>query len=210
VTIALLAALVVFSLASLLSLREAWRTWQPTRLLRVARYHEAALHLSGDLEESVRVLAPLHEEKLRGQLRYALCAVDAANLVLLDRDHRRASALLDEARRIYEPVEDILLAAHAKLGAGEPEEAATLFAKAAAKPFDDHQPQTAIIHTLRGLYLTQMGSAAEARAELSLAAETPLTNVYVRRARAALELTPSDPGDPRSSLAPQVVPHDSE
>jgi hypothetical protein len=232
--IALSIALIL--LLSAVLLREAWRTWQPMRLLRAGEFTEAAtqaerlerswlrvfptvrtsarfvrasaLHLAGDLEASIETLAPLHRERLRGNLRYAVCSVDAANLVLLDRDHARASALLDEAAGAEQPVEDILLAAHAKLGEGDTKAAAALFEKADSDE-DLPQPQAAIVHTLRGLYLSKMGSPIDAQRELSLAAETSLTNVYVRRARAALEPAPSDPGDPRSSLAPQVVDEDS-
>ena len=227
-------------------LRDAWRAWQPARLLLSGRYGEArtaaqrlerswlrvfpgvrrsarhaigcALHLEGDLEGSLAALAPLHDEKLRGNMRYAICSVDAANLILLDRDHARANALLEEAAAIHRPPEDVLLAAHAKHGLGEASAAATLFAEAGTDRsrdrsvhaggvllVEDRRQQEAIFHALRGLYLVKTGLSAEAQRDLDVAAKSPITNVYVERARAMRKARDVEPADPRSSLAPQIV-----
>jgi len=237
--LALLVCWVVF-------LREAWRAWQPARLLLAGRHAEArvaaerlerswmrvfrgirhaaryaigcALHLEGDLEGSLDALTSLEGERLRGNMRYAVCSIQAANLVLLGRDHARATALLDEAGQIHRPPEDILLAAHARLALGEKEAAASLFARAGTErtPVDrlrmgnlvlleDRRQQEAIFHALRGLYLVKIGCETEAQHDLDIAAKSPLANVYVERARAMLQASSVDSVDPRSSLAPQVV-----
>lgn len=231
-------------------LRETWRAWQPARLLLAGRYAEAraaavrlerswlgafgkirasaryaigcALHLEGDLEGSLAALTPLHAERLRGNMRYAVCSIEAANLVLLDRDHARASQLLEEAAEILRPPEDILLAALAKLGRGMIAEAEGLFVAAGSKRdgvrfrmgsvllMEDGRQQEAIFHALRGVYLLKVGRSNEAQRELEIAAKSPVPNVYVERARAMLQAGEIDPGDPRSSLAPQVVENDSD
>jgi hypothetical protein len=277
-TIALLALLLALWA---IVLRDAWRAWQPARLLLAGRYAEArvaaerlerswmralrgvrlsaryaigcALHLEGDLEGSRAALQPLHAQRLRGNMRYAICSIDAANLVLLDRDHARASELLDEAAQVHRPPEDILLAAHAKHGLGETAVAEGLFIAAGEArndggafsankgpfsgnkgpfsgnkgpfsgnkgPFsgnkgaslgsvllvEDRRQQEAIFHALRGLYLVKVGRGAAAQRDFEIAANSPITNVYVERARAMLQARSVDPaGDPRSSLAPQVV-----
>lgn len=221
--------------------RDVWRAWQPARLLLAGRYADAriaaerlgrswmrffpslrqsaryaigcALHLEGDLEASIAALSPLHAERLRDDMRYAVYSIEAASLVLLDRDLARADDLLDRAARIHRAPEDILLAAHAKHGLGEPEAAARLFAAVgerrsgagigAVPRSDRDRQQSAIFHTLRGLYLLKVGRAAEAQRDLELAAKSPLTSVYSERARAMLEQKPIDEGP--SSLAPQVL-----
>ena len=231
-----------------LVLRDAWRTWQPARLLLAGRYPEAreaasrlerswlrrfrgirtsaryaigcALHLEGDLEGSLAALEPLHAERLRGNMRYAICSIEAANLVLLDRDHARASKLLEEAAAILRPPEDILLAALAKLGQGATAEAEGLFAAAGTERggarlrmgsvllMEDRRQQEAIFHALRGLYLVKVGRSSDAQRELDIAARSPLPNIYVDRARAMLQASDIDDDDPRSSLAPQIVSSD--
>ena len=226
-------------------LREAWRAWQPARLLLAGRYPEAraaahrlerswlrlfrgvrisaryaigcALHLEGDLEGSLAALAPLHAEHLRGNMRYAICSIEAANLVLLDREHARAGKLLDEAAAILRPPEDILLAALAKLGDGSSSEAEALFDAAGTKRsgarmrvgnvllMENGRQQEAIFHALRGLYLVKVGRVSDAQRELEIVARSPVPNVYVERARAMLQAGEVEPSDPRSSLAPQIV-----
>lgn len=238
---ALAALLVVWAVA----LRESWRVWQPARWLLAGRYEDAqaaaerlqrswvgafasvrrsarytvgcALHLMGDLEGSRRALASLHEERISGNLRYALCSIDAANLVMLGREHARACALLEEAAAIHRLPEDMLLAAHARLGLGEERTAARLFDDAggarsggrtrfgAVTLLEDRRQRETIFHALRGLYLVKVGRPAEAQRDLRIAAESPITNVYVTSAREHIAREPVDPGDLRSSLAPQIV-----
>ncbi len=243
-----IAILVVLLVVWVVVLRDAWRAWQPARLLLAGRYPEAraaamrlerswmrvfrairssarytigcALHLEGDFEGSLAALEPLESERLRGNMRYAICSIQAASLVLLDRDHGRALALLDEAARILRPPEDILLAALAKLGQGAAGEAEALFVAAGTERgagrfrmgsivlVEDRRQQEAIFHALRGLYLLKVGRTAEAQPELEIAARSPVPNVYVERARAMLQAGTVDSSDPRSSLAPQVVEKD--
>jgi hypothetical protein len=230
----------------LVVLRDAWRAWQPPRLLLRGLYGDArlaaeklqrswmrifpgvrlsarytigcALHLEGELEASLAALAPLHHERVRGNLRYAICSIDAASLVLLGREPARACALLEEAATIYRPAEDLLLAALAKLALGETAAAEGLFVAAGTERsggggrlgsvvlLEDRRQQEAIFHTLRGIYLVQAGRPAEAQRDFDLAATSPITNVYVERARAMRQAAAlDDAGDPRSSLAPQIV-----
>jgi hypothetical protein len=226
-------------------LRETWRAWQPARWLLAGRYADArlaaqrlqrswmrvfgsirlssryavgcALHLEGDLEGSITALAPLREERLRGNMRYAVCSIEAANLVLLDRDHARACVLLEEAGRIHRPPEDILLAAHARYSLGDLDAAERLFAAAGTERTgpglrlgsvllaEGRRQQEAIFHALRGLYLAKVGRPTEAQRDLELAARSPVTNVYAERARVVLQAKTTDTDDPRSSLAPQVL-----
>jgi hypothetical protein len=245
--IAALAAVMVLWLAIL---RDAWRAWQPARLLLLGRYAEAlvaakklelswmrlfasvrlsaryaigcALHLQGELEESIKALAPLHKEKLAGNLQYAVCSIEAASLVLLDRDHQRAMDLLEEARLVHRPPEDLLLAAHAKHGLGDTDGAEKLFLAAGKTRssaglrlgsvllVEDQKQQEAIFHTLRGVYLVKVGKESTAQRDFEIAAKSPITNVYVERARAMLQAKGTKPSDdPRSSLAPQTVAKES-
>jgi hypothetical protein len=58
---------------------------------------------------------------------------------------------------------------------------------------------------LRGLYLLKTDRPEEAAEDLAAAAQAPLTTLYVTRARALSPPPRRDEGDPRSSLAPQVL-----
>lgn len=241
----LLALLVLWGVVA----RDAWRAWQPARLLLAGRYADAraaaerlsrswmrvlpgvqltarytiacALHLEGDFEGSLAALEPPTAMKaLRGNLLYAVRSIEAANLILLDRDHARASALLEEAGRVHRPPEDVLLSAHARLGLGDERGAEELFAAAGKDPGGGHvrlgavllveggRQREAIFHFLRGLFLVKVGRSAEAQRDLEIAARSPIDSVYVQRARAML--APSTPEvDGPSSLAPQVVAKDA-
>jgi hypothetical protein len=249
-TAAEIALLVALLAIWIVVVRDAWRAWQPARLLLSGRYADAlvaaqrlerswmrvfrsvrhsaryavgcALHLEGELDPSLEALAPLHRERLRGNMRYAICSIDAASLVLLDREHARARELLEEAGNVHQPPEDILLAAHASHGLGEKQLADALFEKAGSERrasglrlgsvllIEDRRQQEAIFHTLRGLYLVKVGRGAEAQRDFDIAAKNPVTNVYVERARAMRQARAVDGGDPRSSLAPQVVDEPGE
>ncbi len=223
----------------LVVLRAAWRAWQPPRLLRLGRYADArhaaeqierswmrsfpsvrvscayvigcARHLEGDLEGALAALAPLEHARLRRDIRHAVCTLEAACLLLSDREFARADALLTEAGRIQRAPEDLLLGALAKRGLGQPDRAAELFeeananvtAKATGSTSDD-----AIFPTLRGLYLTKVDRWAEAQRDFETALKAPTPSVYVTLARRMLE--PSEPAvdSGPSSLAPQVVAKD--
>lgn len=248
VTIAMSVATVV--VLWMLVLREAWRAWQPARLLLHGRYADAriaaerierswmrlfhsvrlssryvigcALHLEGNLDGSLAALAPLHEDKrLRGNIRHAVSSIEAANLVLLERDHARASTLLEETARIDRPPEDVLLGAHAKLGLDDRDAAERLFVAAGTDRgphgtrlgsillMGDRRQQETIFHALRGLYLVKVGRHADAQRDLEIASQSPIANVYVERSRAVLHARALDADDPRSSLAPQVLAKES-
>lgn len=237
--------------------RDAWRAWQPSRLLLLGRYAEAttaarklerswmrifpsvristhyavacALHLRGELEASLDEIGHLRAGAargapvLRGNMDYAISAIEAANLVLLARDPKRAIDLL-RAGEIQKPPEDLLLMAHATRQLGDEREADRLFAEAGERRaasrtglrlgrvllLESEEQQEAIFHALRGLYLAAQEmprSEREAVSELSAAAKGSIANVYVERARAMLDemQTSSSEGEGPSSLAPQVV-----
>jgi hypothetical protein len=231
-----LAVTAVGALVAALTARTTWRALAPARLLARGRYAEAreaaqrlerspmrlvpsirrsarwalgcALHLEGDLEGSLEALAALHGEKLGPPLRYALCSLDAASLVLLGRDADRAKSLLAEAARTRRPPEDILLGAFVERALGHPEEAASLFALAGASRRAEGSHEIAIFHALRGLYLRNGEDPSAAVPDLEIAAESSLANVYTMRARAALEAHEGEDGP--SSLSPQVVAVDSQ
>lgn len=167
-----------------------------------------AFHLEGRLEEALASAAELHGVRT---VRSALRVVEGATLVLLDRDPARAAELLAEACKHQALPEDLLLLAHARLALGQAEEAERLFS--AAGPTRPHSAGWPTInapafHFLRGLYLLKTGRAAEARPDLERAAASPLTTVYVERARALLAAPEDSERDPRSSLAPQVMSGD--
>ncbi len=236
--------------------RDAWRAWQPSRLLLLGRYAEAttaarklerswmrifpsvristhyaiacALHLRGELEASLEEIGRLRAggargaPVLRGNMDYAISAIEAASLVLLARDPKRAIDLLARAGEIQKPPEDLLLMAHATRQLGDEREADRLFAEAGARRaasglrlgrvllLESEEQQEAIFHALRGLYLAAREmprSEREAVSELSAAAKGSIANVYVERARAMLDAmkTSSSEGEGPSSLAPQVV-----
>jgi hypothetical protein len=226
--------------------RDAWRVWQPARHLLAGRWAEAraaaarverswlrllpgvrqssryalacALHLEGKLEDSLAATRALRGERLRPNARYAVCSLEAATLVLLDRDAAGASALLDEAARVRRAPEDLLLAAHAKAALGEADAARALFDAAGEQRARDRparlalgrtrresrRQQEAIFHALRGLWLARVGRDVEAQRDLAIAARSPIANVYVARARARFDSRAPEP-EPPSSLDPQVV-----
>lgn len=230
--------------------RVAWRAWQPARLLLAGRYADAraaaerlsrswmrvlpgvqmtarytiacALHLEGDFDGSLAAIeaATPGTKALRGNLLYAVRSIEAANLILLDRDHARASALLEEAWRVLRSPEDVLLSAHARLGLGDERGAEEFFAAAGKDPRDGRvrlgaallleggRQREAIFHFLRGLFLVKVGRSDEAQRDLEIAARSPVDSVYVQRARALLAPSTSDVDGP-SSLAPQVVAKDA-
>lgn len=203
--------------------RRAWerlgRSWMRVlpRVRSAARYGVAAsLHMTGDFAGSLATLEGIDRDRLDPNLRYAVASLEAANLVLVRRDPSRAIARLESVAAIHQPPEDLLLLAHAKRALGDGEAAEALFRRAGDRR---GAPQTrlgrtillerrahhdAIFHALRGLYLLDTGRAAEAEADFARAADVPLVNWYTDRARSLLPAARGD-GEPRSSLAPQVL-----
>ncbi len=209
-------ALPAAAAASFLAAREGWRAWQPARLLLAGRYEEAresaeslevswmraipgvrlsarhaiacALHLSGDLEGSLAATASIPRP------RYEVDSLDAASLVLLDREPERVIELIRSTAPARMP-EDRLLEALARQRLGEE-----------SVQLDDETvtgDRAAIVHFLRGLYRLRAGRDDHAKRDLRRAADAPHANVYTRRARMLLEERPADEGP--SSLDPQVV-----
>jgi tetratricopeptide (TPR) repeat protein len=198
-------------------LGRSWMAIVPS-IRRAARYSVASsLHLEGDLDGSLRVLAERPLAEVDANLRYAVLSLEAANLVLARRDLPRAVAALTEARKLHECPEDLLFFANALADLGRDEEAAELVEQAGTEPgafrvrfgrtitIDAKALKTTMFHYLRGRYLVQVGRAAEAGSDLEIAARSPHKNVYARRARDLLARAPESDPDPRSSLAPQVM-----
>lgn len=151
-----------------------------------------ALHFEGDLEGSLKTTAAIDRDKLPSSSRYDVDSLDAASLVLLDRDLARARELLASATKIQRLPEDRLLELLAN-----PERGAEV-------PTDEVSGERgAIVSFLRGLYYVRRGQLEKAKPDLHAAANAPHANVYTRRARALLDERPADEGP--SSLAPQVV-----
>lgn len=202
-------------------IREAWRAWQPARLLIAGRYADArtsaealgeswmrvlpgvrfsasyaiacALHFEGDLEGSLKTTAAIVDRsKLPSSSRYDVDSLDAASLVLLGKDLERAKELLASATKIQRLPEDRLLELLA-----DPESGGDV-------PKDDVPGERgAIVSFLRGLYYVRRGQPEKAKKDLHAAANSPHANIYSRRARALLDERAPDEGP--SSLAPQVV-----
>jgi hypothetical protein len=144
-----------------------------------------ALHLEGDLEGSLAAIVELPPALPR--------ILEAANLLLLDRDPERAATLLGDAD-VRAP-EDRMLYALAAKRVGRAEEAARIVAECALAPATE--PQAAMFHYLRAL-----ASDGDPTADLESAANARLPSVYATRAR--LQLESAADREP-SSLAPQVV-----
>lgn len=213
------ASLVAAAGISFLAFRESWRAFQPTRHLLAGNYEiakesaerlegswmrvipgirasaryavAASLHLMGRLEESLAATASVDRAKLAPPTRSDFDSLDAASLVLLDRDPEKVLALLAEAK---EP-EDRMLVALAQQAKGEKTE------------LPDHAPKdddrASVFHYLAGLHAFRAGDENAARESFRHAADSPHSNIYTRRARAYFE-TPIEEQGP-SSLAPQVV-----
>lgn len=223
----ILIALVLFPVLFLVLLaRNLWRVMRPITLLRAGRYAEAAsaskllertwmgrfpqvrnaarysaalaFHLLGDLEGSQATLKQIRLESLDRNLRYAVQLLDGSNLVLAERDFASAVRALDDAAAIHQPVEDLLLLAHARLGLGDSAGAQDLLTRAGATRgaarirlgktvlVEDNLLQDAIFHSMRGQLLRKLGRPDEATRDLELAAAVPLENIYTTRARSLL------------------------
>lgn len=217
----LFAAIPAAGAVSFLAFRESWRAWQPTRHLlagdyeaaRVsaealerswmriipgirasARYAVAAsLHLMGRLEDSLAATAALDRSRLSAEARSDFDSLDAASLVLLDREPDRIIALVRSATA----PEDRALLALALQAKEEPSE--PLAADEAPKAAE----RAPVYHYLVGLHALRAGDVAAAERCFRLAAESPSANVYTRRARMHFQVPTSEDGP--SSLAPQVV-----
>lgn len=195
---------------------KSWMALVPTTR-NVARYGVAlTLHLEGDFERALEVLATIPRGRLDKNLTYAVSSLEASTLILLQRDLSRAVTLLENVAPIHRPPEDLLFLAHAKHGLGDVAGAEALLTNVGTErgasevrmgrtllvePKATHE---GIFHALRGLLLVKLGRNEEAVKAFELAAAVPLQNWYTERARALLPKA-SDEESPRSSLAPQVL-----
>ena len=132
---------------------------------------------------------------------------------MLGRDPKRAVERLTLAcASPRSSPEDHLFLALAKHAAGDTSGADETF-RTVARDRPENAPSPRIYEPafryLRGLYLLKAGRAEEAAKDLAAASASPITTIYVERAR-ALVAPPSsssslDDGDPRSSLTGQVI-----
>lgn len=182
-----------------------------------ARYGVAlTLHLEGDFDRVMEVLAEIPRKRLDRNLDYAVSSLEATTLILLSRDLERAASAFERIAVIHQPPEDLLFLAHAKHDLGDVAGAETLLARVGTsrgasavkigrtflvEPKATHE---GIFHTMRGLLLIKLGRTDEAAAAFALAAAIPLQNWYTERARGLLPKARDDE-NPRSSLAPQVI-----
>lgn len=213
------ASVVAAAAISFLAFRESWRAFQPTRHLLAGNYEiakesaerlegswmrmipgirvsaryavAASLHLMGRLEESLVATTDVERNKLSPATRSDFDSLDAASLVLLDREPEKVVALLTSPK---EP-EDRVLLALACQAQGETSEV------------PDHAPKdderAPVFHYLIGLHALRGGDEERAKRSFRRAADSPHSNVYTRRARAYFETAIEEQGP--SSLAPQVV-----
>lgn len=163
-----------------------------------ARYLVALTrHFEGDLEGSLAELESLATTR-DPALRYATRSLEAANLVLLDREPARALEAIREACALTSHAEDALIEAHALRRLGRVEEADRLATASIAKV---SRFEEAAARYFRGAY-------ANARADLEAAVLCAPGSVYAQRAEALLAALPAPPPDDDagpSSLAPQVI-----
>lgn len=174
------------------------------------------LHLEGDFDRTLEVLATIPRKRLDKNLTYAVSSLEATTLIVAERDFARGATLLESVATIHQPPEDVLVLAHAKHGLGDVAAAEDLLAKVGTtrgasamkigrtfliEPKATHE---GIFHAMRGLLLVKLGRSSEAVKAFELAAALPLQNWYTERARALLP-KPGDDENPRSSLAPQVI-----
>jgi len=183
-------------------LGQSWLRILPSVREEAGYARAACLHLEGKLEDSLVASRLLREGAL----------LEGANLVMLGRDPERAVERLTVAcaspRALPEDHLFLALARHAAGVAG----AETTFASVAAD-----RPETApspriyepAFRYLRALFLLKTGRAEEAAADLAAASASPVTTIYVERARALLAAPSSssalDEADARSSLTGQVI-----
>ena len=182
-------------------LGQSWLGSFPSVREEAAHVRAACLHLEGKLEESLVASRGLREGAL----------LEGANLVMLGREAERAvERLAGACATPRSSAEDHLLLALAKHAAGDAAGAGEAFATVApARPKGAPSPRIyePAFHFLRGLYLLKTGRAAEAATDLGLAAASPITTIYVERARAlvAADPSPTADADARSSLTGQVI-----
>jgi hypothetical protein len=187
-------------------LESSWLRLIPSVREEAAHARAACLHLEGRLDESLGALRSLSPT---GRLEGAVALLEGANLVMIGGDPRRAVERLTLAcSSPRSSPEDLLFLALAKHAAGDPVGAEATFVEVArTRPRGAPAPRIyePAFHYLRGLYLVKTGRAEEAAPELEAAASSPLTSIYVERARALTPPPPSEEGDARSSLTPQVI-----
>ena len=182
-------------------LGQSWLRVFPSVREEATHARAACLHLEGKLEESLVASRGLREGAL----------LEGANLVMLGRDAERAVERLTAAcASPRSTAEDHLLLALAKHAAGDAAGAGETFASVAStRPRGAPSPRIyePAFHYLRALYLLKAGRADEAATDLQIAAASPITTIYVERARAIAtpERSPTADADARSSLTGQVI-----
>jgi hypothetical protein len=182
-------------------LGQSWLRVFPSVREEATHARAACLHLEGKLEESLVAARALRDGAL----------LEGANLVLLGREPERAVERLTAAcASPRSSPEDHLFLALAKHLAGDLSGAEATFATVGhVRPANAPAPRIyePAFRYLRGLYLVKATRTAEAAADLAEAAASPVTTIYVERARALVtpESSPTVDGDARSSLTGQVI-----
>lgn len=187
-------------------LGRSWLRFFPGVREEATHARAACLHLEGKLDESLAALRTLPDG---GRLADSLALLEGANLVMGGGDARRAVDRLTTAGASpRSSPEDLLFLALAKHAAGDSAGADEIFAKVKpTRPKGAPSPRIyePAFHYLRGLYLVKTNRAIEAAADLEAAASSPITTIYVERARALIPPPPNAEVDPRSSLTPLVI-----
>jgi tetratricopeptide (TPR) repeat protein len=195
------------------------RSWLPSTS-RASRYNVAfCLELEGRLAEAEARIRKLLEEPLDDRLTYASKSLLGTILVLREHQHDEARVLLDAAQREIPTPLVALILAHAHLSLGDRGGAAQHAASAMIMPPPPHRVgwkaalrfdpklQASMEAFFRGWYFYRVGEMQRARAELEIAARSPLPHVCTQRARALLPQAsrPSIDEEP-SSLSPHEFP----
>lgn len=187
-------------------LGQSWLRFFPGVREEATHARAACLHLEGKLDESLAALRALPDS---GRLGDSLALLEGANLVMAGGDARRAVERLTTAcASPRSSPEDFLFLALATHAAGDSTAAEAIFAKVEpTRPKGAPSPRIyePAFHYLRGLYLVKTNRAIEAAADLEAAASSPITTLYVERARALIPPPPNAEADPRSSLTPLVI-----
>lgn len=187
--------------------------------LAAARYARClAYHLEGDFERSLATI-PEKGELLESETVdvgvLEARRLEAGNLVMLNRDAKRATKLLEAicAKADAAP-EDIVMYAVAQHMRGKRTRAQETFERAGiVRPKNAPWPRLnePVFHYLRALYLVRTGNAPLAQRDLELASSSPIPSIYVLRARALLPPTSSARElEYRSSLDAQVMDEDDD
>jgi hypothetical protein len=167
---------------------------------RVSRYNVAlCLHYEGRLAEAEAEIRRLLNEPIDTRLAYASRSLLGTILVLREHSLDEARLLLEEAQKQIPTPLGALVLAHTRLASGDRGGAAQLVASslimASAPRYRlgwkatlrfDPRVQGSMEAFFRGWYFYKVGEMQRARADLLVAAQSPLPHVCTQRARLLL------------------------